>query len=209
MDRVTLPWSGINSRTEQIGQADYGFREDMSLFTNLFLRAKHWQIFLLLFWDTFLVGDQPLRRFGSSHMVVLGVLTALQTFVFLSWFLFVGSFLCSIVRPTLRPRMRLFSVAAIYPIIYGFAVPKLFQSSDPALSAVILPLHLFAMMCLLYLFYFVSKCLALAESGRPKPFSHFAGTFFLLWFFPIGVWIVQPKVNRLYVANERASLTAS
>jgi hypothetical protein len=25
----------------------------------------------------------------------------------------------------------------------------------------------------------------------------FAGEFFLLWFYPVGIWIVQPKINKM------------
>jgi len=186
----------------------------MNLHPTFFLRAKHWQIFLFLVGvlcmgalaEDNLVGEQSLQRLGDSSLVLLGVLAALEMLGFLSWFWFIGSFLCSIVRPTLRPKTRFFNVAVAYPVIYGFTVPKLFQSAS---SAVILPLHLFAMVCLIYVLYFVSKCFALAEAVRPKAFLRFAGTFFLLWFFPIGVWIVQPKVNRLYLAKERSSPAAS
>lgn len=54
------------------------------------------------------------------------------------------------------------------------------------------------MVCMFYLLYFVSKSLVLAETSKPASFYDYAGPFFLLWFFPIGIWIVQPKVNRLY-----------
>jgi hypothetical protein len=182
-----------------------------------FLRAKHWQIFLILFGlchvapitDEILVGEQSLHGLGESRLALLGVVSGLSMFEFLSWFWSIGSFLCSIVKPALKPKMGFFRVASAYPVLYGFAVPALFLSSTPALSAVIVPLHLFAMVCITYDFYFVSKCLALAETGRPKSFSDFAGTFFLLWFFPIGVWIVQPKVNRIYRASRTDSLISA
>jgi hypothetical protein len=185
----------------------------MNLHPAFFLRAKHWQIFLFLvavlcmgaLAEDNLVGEQSVRRLGDSSLLLLGVLAALQMLGFLSWFWSIGSFFCSIVRTTLRPKTRFFNVAVAYPVIYGFTVPKLFQSGW---SAVILPLHLFAMICLIYVLYFVSKCLALAETDRPEAFPRFAGTFLLLWFFPIGVWIVQPKVNRLYLAKERSNPVA-
>jgi hypothetical protein len=28
-------------------------------------------------------------------------------------------------------------------------------------------------------------------------FKDFVGEFFLVWFFPIGVWILQPTINKL------------
>jgi hypothetical protein len=55
----------------------------------------------------------------------------------------------------------------------------------------------------------VSKSLVLAETGKPASFYDYAGPFFLLWFFPVGIWIVQPRVNRLYserlIANVQTS----
>jgi hypothetical protein len=73
-----------------------------------------------------------------------------------------------------------------------------FQDSSPGLLGLILPLHLFAMVCMFYLSYFVAKSLVLAETSKPASFSDYAGPFFLLWFCPVGIWIVQPRVNRLY-----------
>jgi uncharacterized RDD family membrane protein YckC len=44
----------------------------------------------------------------------------------------------------------------------------------------------------------VSKNLVLAETSKPASFYDYAGPFFLIWFFPIGVWFTQPRINRLY-----------
>jgi hypothetical protein len=72
------------------------------------------------------------------------------------------------------------------------------------LLALIYPLHVFAMICMFYLLYFVSKSLVLGETGKPASFYDYAGPFFLLWFFPAGIWIVQPRVNRLYSERKNA-----
>jgi len=50
---------------------------------------------------------------------------------------------------------------------------------------VIVPLHFFAMFCLFYDLYFVSKSLVTAETRRPVTFYDYAGPFFLIWFFPM------------------------
>jgi hypothetical protein len=62
----------------------------------------------------------------------------------------------------------------------------------------LIPAHLFTMVCLFYILYFASKSLVLATTNKPASFSGYASPFFLLWFFPIGIWILQPRVNRLY-----------
>jgi len=62
------------------------------------------------------------------------------------------------------------------------------------------------MFSLLYNVYFVSKTLVQAETGKPASFYDYAGPFFLLWFFPVGVWFTQPRINRLYEQHTSASV---
>jgi hydrogenase maturation factor len=38
----------------------------------------------------------------------------------------------------------------------------------------------------------------LAMTGRTVSFYDYAGPFFLWWFFPLGIWFVQPRINRLF-----------
>jgi len=54
------------------------------------------------------------------------------------------------------------------------------------------------MFCLFYDLYFVPKSLVTVESGKQATFYDYAGPFFLKWFFPIGIWFIQPRINRLY-----------
>ncbi len=117
---------------------------------------------------------------------------------FLAWFGSMGFFFRSLVKPELRMGTQFVRFALVYPLVY---VPIFFFLGIPDIGVpvwVILPLHLACMACLFYLLYFVSKSLVLGESGKLVSFYEYAGPFFLLWFFPIGVWFIQPKVNRLY-----------
>lgn len=65
------------------------------------------------------------------------------------------------------------------------------------LFAFIVPLHLFAMFCIFYSIYFVAKTFKTVELQREVRFGEFAGEFFLLWFYMIGIWIIQPKINKM------------
>jgi hypothetical protein len=182
----------------------------MNVIAMFFLRAKHWQIFLLLF-GIAVVGDvaaisssisataRSPEDFGKVGLL-FGVVMVLFMFCFLAWLWSMASFLSSIVQPALRLKMGFFRFALIYPVVYFPLFMVLFQSIilNPLLFAVIFPLHLFAMFCMFYLLYFVSKSLVLAETSKPASFYDYAGPFFLIWFFPIGVWFAQPRINRLY-----------
>jgi hypothetical protein len=186
---------------------------------NLFLRAKHWHIFTLLFAvPTFAefsaIGFIPSRirswhDFGPGGFFFLAVMV-LYFLCFLAWFGSMGFFFRSIVKPELRMGTQFFRFALVYPLIY---VPIFFFLVIPDTGVpiwVILPLHLACMVCLFYLLYFVSKSLVLEETGKQVSFYEYAGPFFLLCFFPMGVWFIQPKVNRLY-AEKRSTeaLTAT
>jgi len=191
-----------------------GARLAVNTLASFFLRAKHWQIFVLLVGVGF-VGDIVLLiyfpaagsgdSFGRFELLD-GILTAIFLVLFLGWLWAMGSFLSSIVIPKLRLDTELFLVSLIYPPLYIFAFfAVIFGNVKSPLIVLILPFHLFAMFCIFYWIYFVSKSLVLAETGRPASFYDYAGPFFLIWFFPIGIWFTQLRINRLYA--ERAKTT--
>ncbi|MBI2729772.1 MAG: hypothetical protein HYX40_03310 [Sphingobacteriales bacterium] len=64
--------------------------------------------------------------------------------------------------------------------------------------AVIIPLHLFMMYCVFYLIWFIAKAIATVENKRVVFFETYAANFFLLWFFPIGVWFVHSKILKIF-----------
>jgi predicted branched-subunit amino acid permease len=116
-------------------------------------------------------------------------------------------FLNSIIPPSLRPKVRLFRFTFVFPAIYIFIFIAVFMNPTISRVAVIMPLHCLAVFCMFYNLYFVAKSLVLAETGKPTSFYYYAGPFFLIWFFPIGVWFIQPKINKLYTEKGIAEST--
>lgn len=179
----------------------------------LLLRAKHWQVFLLLtglcvFAGMVGVGVMGANVSSTGRAGTLGLLwganTALGMLCFAGWFWSMGTFLISIVQPLLRLKTGFFRFSLIYPVLYSFAAGPFFLNPDASMFAVIIPLHFFAVFCMFYSLRFVAKSLVLAETGKPASFYDYAGPFFLIWFFPLGVWFIQPRVNRLYAARRNA-----
>jgi hypothetical protein len=181
----------------------------MNWIRSLFLRARHWQIFslfcgMMLLAQIAVFGSMQsatTQDFGKGLLPFEG-LTLLFALCFNAWFWAMGSFLNAIVQPRIRPGMGFFRFSLIYPILY-MPVFMISFPQRPAMLAAIFPLHLLAMLCMFYLLNFVSKNLVLAETDRPAKFYDYAGPFFLLWFFPIGVWAVQPRINRLYAEKNK------
>jgi hypothetical protein len=178
----------------------------MNSVERFFLRAKHWQIFALLVGVCFLgqmtvVSSMatPLRSpedFDKTARL-LGAATVVFMLFFLGWLWSMGSFLTSIIAEPQRLPLRYFRLSLIYPAIYVMYFFSVISTSKPP-SALIVPFHLLAMFCMFYNLYFVSKSLVLAETGRAASFYDYAGPFFLTWFFPVGIWVIQPRINRLF-----------
>jgi hypothetical protein len=66
------------------------------------------------------------------------------------------------------------------------------------LFTLIFPLHLISMFCVFYCLYFVTKVIKTVERQEKVSFGDCLGDFFLIWFFFIGIWIIQPRINALY-----------
>jgi hypothetical protein len=128
---------------------------------------------------------------------------------FALWIWFLGAFLSSVVPSHLRMKMAFFRVAVIYVPLYLPILDTFLQIQTETRNlslvliswAVVFPLHLFAMFCQIYSWYFVSKSLALAESLRPASIADYLGYFVGIWILPVGIWIIQPRINRLYAAT--------
>jgi hypothetical protein len=131
--------------------------------------------------------------------------------VLLGWQWSVAVGMQKMVPVTIKMKVTKFKVFFFIPVVYitliMITVFFALSSNFPDLVdygfrifipfLVIVPLHLFSMFCLFYCLYFVAKTLKTVELQREVSFNDFVGEFFLSWFFPIGVWILQPRINKM------------
>ncbi len=97
----------------------------------------------------------------------------------------------------------------IFSFIFMFVAPFINDAvlhNTPVMTGIeffpiIFPLHLFAMFCLFYCIYFVAKTIKTIELQREVTFNDFVAEFFLIWFHFIGIWILQPKINKMAEEN--------
>jgi hypothetical protein len=168
-----------------------------------FLRAKAWQLF------PFVVGLYFVGQLGaiaaSTHpnrRIFAAMLMSTSVSPSLLWFWSMGTFFNSMVKAELRMPADFFHFALVYPALYF----GLFMAKFTQFEAWLVPLHLAGMFCMFYALYFVAKNLVLAETEKPTSFFDYSGPFFLLWFFPFGIWVVQPRVNQLYAKQNLSSI---
>ena len=94
----------------------------------------------------------------------------------------------------------------LFPVLYltivlsvlpqGFTISTEGSTVKTIWQIFIIPAHLFSMFCIFYLMYKAARTIKTVEFEKKVTFADFAGEFFLLWFSPIGIWILQPKINK-------------
>ena len=192
---------------------------------NLFLKAKHWQLFLLMFGipmissfifigimvNSFTANPNPDPFIFFTFMKFFPFIMILNIFTLYGWFWSISTGLQNKVPEGVKMKVGKFKIFFFMPLLYMLIILVgmvlliygIFEGGgEPNLSAVggivavIIPLHLFSMFCIFYSLYFVAKTIKTVELQREVSFSEFIGEFFMIWFYPIGVWMVQPKINK-------------
>ncbi len=172
----------------------------MKTIERFFLRAKHWQVFVLVWGAYFIAGvgvvENPTRIPPLSIAAML-----LFILSFAVWLWSIGSFLFSIAEPAPRLNIDFFRFATIFAGVYLPPTLAFPLNVRPMVAVLMLLLLLFAFFCWAYAYHFVSKSLVAAEKGRTVTGGDYRSTMFLLLIGFIGVWQIQPRINRLYAMN--------
>jgi uncharacterized membrane protein len=194
---------------------------------SIFLRAKHWQLFVPLMVIPFvtmivfgvIIGITLLAQHPKGPEDVIWVfyffpvLFALCGFIQFAWFWNVLTKLSQLVNSRVRfPSKRiklLFFIPIIYMCLVPFIIAYMIKTTavfNPnvdemlqlgILGILVFILHFFSIFCILHTIYFAAKTIRSAELQRNARFSTFVGDFFLIWIFPVGIWFVQPRINAL------------
>lgn len=175
----------------------------------LFLHARHWQIVVILIVLPVAFEIVILKYFfpvDNDHKLMLyfAMMMIIYSIVFFSWLWTLGTNLFKLLPERNRMKIRIFRMLLIIPFVYILTITLLLQytyklEDYPVLiPAVIFPVHIFIMFSLFFCFWFVSKCLNLVEMKKAITFKHYIGDFFLIWFFPLGIWIIQPRINNIF-----------
>ena len=188
-----------------------------------FLNAKHWQVFILIFGIPFLLQMLYMMSMSFSifmnedpevaifYISFLPIIIIVSIVFFFAWFYSIGVGLQKSIPSEFRTNVKRFKLFLFIPAIYILSLMVFISYTMTNMAAVamnsfifvfIIPLHLFSMFCIFYCLYFVAKTYKTAELQREVSFGDFVGEFFLFWFYPIGVWFLQPKINEMHLDSD-------
>lgn len=169
-------------------------------------KLKHWQVFSLIFIGYLISYRLRVSHFsiGSLTSLELAAATTIITLVLLfSWVLLIGIFLNSIPdSPFHFDNWRL--IVAVFFCIVQYSLLNLqvlgLEVELPSFWAgALLTLSFWG---LFYSYQRVAKALQSIRLGREAEFSEYIVDAISLFAFPIGVWFIQPRINRILAATE-------
>lgn len=126
----------------------------------------------------------------------------------LGWIWAISTQLHKKLPPQVDLNVRKFKIIFSIPILYSLSLTIWlayrfyfrFQEGNPALKSaiwIIVLFHVASMICILIGLRFAAQTLRSVELGRRALFFEYSIEFFLIWFSPVGFWILQPRLNRI------------
>jgi hypothetical protein len=166
------------------------------------LTLKHWQLFGLM------IGVMIISSFFdiATSQIAWAISMLLFVSIYFGWFWTMGMNLYPKLPPNTNLNLSRFKLFMLIPVVYIAIISLIFGGisigthgdSTGGYAVIIVPIHLFSMFCIFWCLAFVAKSLKAVELQRPVTFNDYAGEFFLIWFFPIGIWIIQPRINKIF-----------
>jgi hypothetical protein len=170
----------------------------------IYLKAKHWQLFIVLVGAMFtaqglMVGSVMTGDTPSTFTIVFP--TLLIGILFFGWLWAVSLACYKALPPELASSPKPMHAGLTYALVYMVVSGLFFFGPGNQLPGYLIIMHLLAMASIFYAIGFTAKQLVKLERGKVVSFFSYSGPYFLFWFFPIGVWFIQPKVNQLLGAG--------
>lgn len=179
---------------------------------DLLRKLKHWQLFLtivgiplviqVIHSILFLASDQDYPETSGF----LGLILILPLLCYFLWVAAVGKkFSESPDSPQMQARKFLISwwisiLSHLFLLIYFWSYPQNLNQSEEDEVIPIMVVGLIVFVALFTLFYclsFMARAIVQLERGRRITSSEYFSEFIMAVIFPIGIWLLQPRINRL------------
>lgn len=159
-----------------------------------FCKYKAWLVFAIIFGPAFVDVFIPFQSYWMIHTI----LQVLVVFSYLKWIYNVAQLLNEKQLFAKKNSWRFFQFNYLYFILYISIIYFLqkynpIQYSDIAFQLLIF--HLYASFTMLYFLYVIARNFECIRLRKDANFSEYFATFLAVWFLPIGIWWLQPKIR--------------
>jgi hypothetical protein len=160
---------------------------------NFFLKSNALLLFFVIFFPGIIAGMLPLKDMSVSLVFFL---STIQMVLLLVWYYAIGSTFYSRLHDNGKLNLLFFRINSVTPIL-ALLVCGLIPNSLKNYPSVLIIIILYSLFSILYCINFAAKVVVMFERKQYVGFVDYAGYFFLFWFFPVGVWFIQPKIHKL------------
>ncbi|TVT37956.1 hypothetical protein FNT36_22650 [Hymenobacter setariae] len=166
---------------------------------NLLLKAKHWQVFI------FLVAIYFISTYCKDNSLASVAVFSILLVGYIGWYALLGNSLYMYLPKKIECNSTWFLVDAFLLIAFYGTIMILFDGNLQVNGVVAIPFF-YLFFAIAHLFWFPAVLLISIESGSRPVFSQYAGTMLQLFFWPIGIWFIQPRINKIYNAIQANTL---
>jgi len=182
-----------------------------------FLKAKNWQIFLIIVGIPILIEilDSFIVLSGSGEAftfrAVLRFILIIPFITFYFWIYSVGYLLNERITNSLNTKTGYFALSVwtsafslFFLFIFVFFIWDDWEQFiiENNLTYIVFGIMVFlALATLLLALSYVAKTLVRAERNADVKSADFYSEFVMLLFFPIGIWLIQPRINEIHAKN--------
>ena len=164
------------------------------------LRLKHWQVFIIviigLFINNFTVVDQP---------IITMILRVTGIVIFFGWWLLVGHSLYQLLPNKIDLNYNLFLINSFIWLASYTIVIVISDGEGMTFKGVAALPAFYVFYAFLHFLMFPVRTLKSIEKNQKASVSECIGDLFLVLFLPIGIWFLQPRINRVAQRSEVAS----
>jgi hypothetical protein len=171
------------------------------------LKLKHWQLFVLTWGIPVIIN---IYTFSKPALMVKLFPVMMLVFIIgiFGWIWAISTQLHKKLPMEVNMNIKGFKIIFSVPIVYTLALTLWMayhfyfkfpegSSNVGSIIGIVAFVHFVSMVCILLGLRFAAQTLRSVELGRLAKFSDYAIEFFLIWFSPIGFWILQPRLNKL------------
>lgn len=162
------------------------------------LKLKHWQIFIVM-----IIAFTLMNTSVEGDSMVSGILVTIGGLIWFGWMLLTGNSLFQLLPARIKMNHALYLINSFLWLSTYVIIMILSNGEGMTFDGLVAIPFFYIVFAFLHFFAFPAKVLVSLEKDGVASFGEYFGTALLIFFLPIGIWFVQPRINK--VADKSAS----
>lgn len=156
------------------------------------LKLKHWQVFIPMVLAFFVMNVTI-----EGNPQLSGMLTLIGLLIWFSWLFLTGNSLYQLLPARIEVNHTLYIINSFLWIAVYAIIMIISDGQGMTFEGWIALPFFYVVFAFLHFLTFPAKMLVSIEKNKKASFGEYFETFLLLCFAPIGIWLVQPRINKI------------